>query len=98
MKTQDRLLEEISRIDRLSRGKLCVVSTSKSGKRFYSLQYRRRNRHFVKYVASAEVAEYKKATANFARLRDIFERYVDEMTAKAIRDIGKETGKCKSRR
>jgi len=96
MKTQARLLEELSRIDRLSRGKLCVVSAAKSGKRYYSLQYRRQNRHFVKYIASDEVAAYEKATANFMRLRDLFERYVDEMTAKAIRDIEKETGKCKS--
>ena len=98
MKTQHRLIEEISRIDLLSRGKLCVVATAKSGRKFYSLQYRRRNRHFVRYIASDEIEAYEKATANFSRLRDLFELYVDEMTEKAIREIGKEAGRCKSRK
>lgn len=85
-------------MDILSRGKLCVVATAKSGKKFYSLQYRHHNRHFVKYVASGEVAAYEKATSNFTRLRDLFDCYVEEMSARTIREIEKETGKCGSRK
>lgn len=98
MKTQQKLLKEISRVELLTRGKLCVVATAKSGKKFYSLQYRRRNRHFVKYIASDEVPAYEKATSNFTRLRDLFELYVDEMSAKAVREIEKEAKTCRSRK
>lgn len=98
MKTQQKLLEAISKTDILSRGKLCVVATAKSGKKFYSLQYRHHNQHFVKYITSGEVAAYEKATANFVRLRDLFDRYVDEMSARTIREIEKETKTCRSRK
>lgn len=96
MKLQELLLKEISDIGRLTRGSLHAKGCAKSGRVFYNLMYRRKTRLYSQHVGVASLPAYEAATAAYGRLRDLFERYIDEMTAKTIREIEKEARKCKS--
>ncbi len=98
MQSQELLLRKISACRLLARGCLSIVARTKGGKAFYSLQYRRNTRHFVKYVPSDEVGLYEKATSEFAELKRLFERYVDDMSKMTMREIAKEAKRCKDRK
>ena len=98
MESQQALLREIGSVGRLARGKLTAVARSNSGRGFYSLQYRKDTRHFVKYVPVREVEMYREATANYARLRKLFDAFIDDMSARTAKEIAKEAGKCKDRK
>ena len=71
---------------------------AKSGRVFYNLMYRRKTRLFSHHVGVESLPSYEAATAAYGRLRNLFERYIDEMTAKTIRAIDREASKCKNQK
>src|SRR5574344_206173 len=94
MRLQEQLLKEISQTSLLARGFL----RAKSGRVFYNLMYRRKTRLFSHHVGVESLPSYEAATAAYGRLRNLFERYIDEMTAKTIRAIDREASKCKNQK
>lgn len=85
-------------MERMTRGRLCVLSRSAGGRRFYHLQYRRNTRLFQKYVPLAEVAAYEKATGQFRKFMAAVDAYVDEMSERGMREIREEAGKAHGRK
>ena len=96
MRLQEQLLKEISQTSLLARGSLHAKGRAKSGRVFYNLMYRRKTRLFSHHVGVESLPSYEAATAAYGRLRNLFERYIDEMTAKTIRAIDREASKCKN--
>ena len=88
----------VESMERMTRGRLCVLSRSAGGRRFYHLQYRRNTRLFQKYVPLAEVAAYEKATGQFRKFMAAVDAYVDEMSERGMKEIRDEAVKAKGRK
>ena len=56
MKSQEMLLKMVAAMPRMARGRLCVLSRSAKGGKFYHLQYRKDTKLFQKYIPLREVA------------------------------------------
>lgn len=96
MKLQELLLSRISGAARLARGTLHAKGCTKSGRTYYNLMYRRKTHLYSRHVGAAELAAYEEATAAYAELRELFESFVDEMTARTIREISQDAKKAKA--
>lgn len=90
MKSQVRLLEAVNAAGRMARGRLCVLSRSKGGSVFYHLQYRKDTKLHQRYVSRDEAPAYEQATEAYHRFMELVDAFVDEMSAKAAREIRKE--------
>ena len=80
MKKQEQILRRMAETPRLTRGKLCLLRTSKSGRGFYNLQYWHGGRNNVKYVSDEQYDIYAEAIDGYARFMRLVEEYVDLMT------------------
>lgn len=80
MKKQEQILRRMAEIPRLTRGKLRLLRTSKSGRGFYNLQYWHGGRNNVKYVSDEQYDIYAEAIDGYARFMRLVEEYVDLMT------------------
>lgn len=83
---------------RMTRGRLCVLSRSATGRRFYHLQYRRDTKLFQKYVPVGEVAAYEEATERFREFMRAVDDYVDDMSRRGIEEIAREASAARARR
>ena len=79
---------------RMARGRLCILSRSAGGGKFYHLQYRKNTRLFQKYVPLAEVDAYERATEQFRRFMEAVDAFVDDMSRKCMAEISEESGKA----
>ncbi len=70
-----RLLEHMSSIERMERGKLCQMG----GRPHYNHQTWRDGRNEVRYVSKDDVAELKKDIAGYQLFSKLVEQYVDEI-------------------
>ena len=84
------LLEAVHAAERMSRGRLCVLSRSRGGGAFYHLQYRKDTKLHQRYVSRDEAPAYERATEAYRRFMRLVDAFVDEMSAKAAREIRKE--------
>lgn len=76
---------------RMTRGRLCVLSRSaKGGRFFYHLQYRKNTKLFQRYIPLCEVAAYEESTERFREFMSAVDAYVDEMSRKGMAEIRKE--------
>lgn len=75
---------------RMTRGRLCVLSRSAKGGRFYHLQYRKDTKLFQRYIPLGEVAAYEESTEQFRLFMSAVDAYVDEMSARGMAEIRKE--------
>ncbi len=85
-----RLLERMSEIERMERGKLCQMG----GRPHYNHQTWRGGRNEVRYVPKDEVTELKKDIACYQLFAKLAEQYADEV----IRQTRREREKKKRRR
>ena len=76
MQTQQQILEAMSRIRVMARGKVTVMRTAKSGRRYYSLQARRDGRNVTRYVPAERLDAAREATENYRRFMELVRRYV----------------------
>jgi hypothetical protein len=90
MNAQARLLEMLEKPQRMTRGRLCVLSRSAKGGRFYHLQYRKNTKLFQRYIPLGEVAAYEESTERFREFMSAVDAYVDEMSRKGMAEIRKE--------
>ena len=102
MKSQARLLKAVEMAERMTRGRLCVLSRAKGGGEFYHLQYRKDTKLHQQYVSRDKAPAYKEATEAYRRYMELVDAFVDEMSAKCAAEIGKEAkdarGKAKASR
>lgn len=75
---------------RMARGRLCVLSRAKGGGSFYHLQYRKDTKLHQRYVSRDEAPAYERATEAYRRFMKLVDSFVDEMSAKAAKEIRKE--------
>ena len=85
-KKMQRLLERISKIERMERGKLCQMG----GRPHYNHQTWRDGRNEVRYVPKAEVAELKKDIAGYQLFAKLAEQYADEIIGATRRERKKQ--------
>ncbi len=77
METQEeKLLAAMAAIRVMAKGKVTVIRTAKSGRKYYSLQARRDGRNVTRYVPTEKLEAVKEATANHRRFMALVERYV----------------------
>lgn len=67
-----------------------MLSRSKGGSVFYHLQYRKDTKLHQRYVSRDEAPAYEQATEAYHRFMELVDAFVDEMSAKAAREIRKE--------
>ena len=80
----------VEAMPRMTRGRLCVLSRSSTGKLFYHLQYRRKTKLFQKYVPLREAAAYEESTRRFREFMEAVDDFVDEMSARGMAEIREE--------
>ena len=93
-KKMKRLLERMSKIERMERGKLCQMG----GRPHYNHQTWRNGRNEVRYVPKDEVAELKKDIEGYRLFTKLAEQYADEVNRQTRREREKKkrSGKSKS--
>jgi len=89
-----RLLERMSKIERMERGKLCQMG----GRPHYNHQTWRDGRNEVHYVRKDEVAELNKDIAGYQLFTKLAEQYAGEVIRQTRREREKKKrgGKTKS--
>ena len=85
-KKMKRLLERMSKIERMERGKLCQMG----GRPHYNHQTWRDGRNEVRYVPKDEVAELKKDIAGYQLFAKLAEQYADEIIGATRREREKQ--------
>ena len=93
MKSQEILLKMVEATPRMARGRLCVLSRSAKGGKFYHLQYRKDTKLFQKYIPLREVAAYEEATELYRRFMEAVDAFVDDMSQKSMAEIAEKCGK-----
>lgn len=73
-----RLLEQMTKIERMERGKLCRMS----GRPHYNHQTWENKRNVVRYVPADEAAFVQEAIDGYARFKQLAEAYAEEVIAK----------------
>jgi len=89
-----RLLERMTRIDRMERGKLCQMGA----RPHYNHQTWRNGKNEVRYVPKDEVEQLRAAIAGYQLFTELAEQYVDEVvrTTRRQREREKRRKKPKS--
>ena len=90
MKIQLLPFSKAIKLERMARGVLTPIKTSKTGKVFYCLQYGRRGKHVSKYVPADELEAYREATENYRLFMEAVDSYVEERSAATAEEIRKE--------
>ena len=85
-KKMRQLLERISTIERMERGKLCKMTD----KEHYNHQTWSNGKNEVRYVPANEVAELKKDIAGYQQFIKLTEQYADEIIRKSRRTRAKK--------
>jgi hypothetical protein len=87
--TPQSLLKQISQIQRMEPGKLCVIGQGPNGP-YYNLQCRERGKTLSLYVPGDQSATVAEHTANFRRFQDLVGQYADMVIAqtRAEREAG----------
>ena len=88
-KKMKRLLERMTKIERMERGKLCRMG----GRPHYNHQTWRDGKNVVRYVPKTEVAELKKDIAGYQLFAKLAEQYAEEVIRGSRREREKKKTK-----
>jgi hypothetical protein len=88
-----RLLERITGIERMERGKICAMS----GRDHYNHQTWQDGRNVVRYVRAEEVASLQEAIDGYNLFRRLTEEYADEIIHRTRLERTKASPKKKRR-
>ena len=75
------LLEQMGRIDRMERGKLCVLREA-NGRAYYNHQRWEGGRNVSRYVPSEQVAPLQEALDGYQQFRRLSDQYADTIIAR----------------
>jgi hypothetical protein len=87
--TPQSLLKQISQIQRMEPGKLCVIGQGPNGP-YYNLQCREQGKTLSRYVPGDQSAAVAEHTANYRRFQDLVGQYAELVVAqtRAEREAG----------
>jgi hypothetical protein len=87
--TPQSLIKQISQIQRMEPGKLCVIGQGPKGP-YYNLQCRERGKTLSRYVPGDQSAVVAEHTANYRRFQDLVSQYAELVVAqtRAEREVG----------
>ena len=87
--TPQSLLRQISQIQRMEPGKLCVIGQGPNGP-YYNLQCREHGKTLSRYVPGGQSAVVAEHTANYRRFHDLVGQYAELVIAqtRAERESG----------
>lgn len=77
LQRRQEILQEMNRLTRMERGKLCAQSRGRGRPPFYKLQCWHQGRNHTRYVPEAEVAAVQEALAGHARFQALAAEFVD---------------------
>lgn len=91
------LLNQISQIQRMERGKLRIMRQGSDGP-YYHLQSWENGRNFNRYVPREQVAAYEEALAGYQKFQQLIEQYALGMIQKTRAELAASKKKKPSRR
>ena len=94
--TLQQLLTQISRIQRMERGKLRVMRQGSDGP-YYHLQSWEKGRNFNRYVPREQLAAYEEALAGYQKFAQLIEQYAQGMIEKTRAELASSKKKRPSR-
>ena len=88
MSTPKSILDQMAKIQRMERGKLCPMQ----GGRFFNHQTWEKGRNAVRYVPATDVPALRKRIEGYKQFMDLAQNYVDLI----VKQTRKETQKSKT--
>jgi hypothetical protein len=88
------LLEEMGRIDRMERGKICQMK----GREHFNHQTWQKGRNVVRYVPREEVDNLQAAIDGYARFTELAQHYADEIIRLTRQDHARSRRKTSNSR
>ena len=83
--TPAKLLEELSHIQRMERGKLCVMRQGPDGA-YYNLQWREQGKTVSRYIPRDQVEVVAEHTANHRKFMALVEEYTEHIIEQTRRE------------
>ena len=80
MRTPERILRDIAAITAMSKGTLCVMRKTASGKTYYNHQTWSGGRNVVRYVPPDKVQPLRKAIAGYRKFLKLADEYAEAVS------------------
>ena len=90
---RDQILQEMQKITRMERGKLCAQSRGPGAPTFYKLQAWHRGRNATRYVPAEEVPRLKEALANHERFQALAAEFAELTITQTRQNTGEHSKK-----
>lgn len=76
--TPQELLNQIAQIQRMERGKLCVLRQGPTGP-YFNCQSHENGKNFSRYVPQDQLPAYQEAIAGYQKFQDLTEQYAQQV-------------------
>lgn len=93
--TPQELLNQIAQIQRMERGKLCVLRQGPDGP-YYNCQSREEGKNFARYVPRNQLAAYQEAIAGYQKFQQLTEQYAQQVIQKTRAELAASKKKNRS--
>jgi hypothetical protein len=97
MKSSQELLNQIAQIQRMERGKLCVLRQGPNGP-YYNCQSHENGKNFSRYVPHDQLPAYEEAIAGYQEFQELTEQYAQQVIQKTRSELAASKKKNRSRR
>lgn len=97
MKSSQELLNQIAQIQRMERGKLCVLRQGPNGP-YYNCQSHENGKNFSRYVPHDQLPAYEEAIAGYQEFQELTEQYARQVIQKTRSELAASKKKNRSRR
>jgi hypothetical protein len=94
--TSEQLLNQIAQIQRMERGKLCVMRHGPDGP-YYHLQSWEKGKNLNRYVPRDQLSDYQEAIAGYQKFQQLTEQYAQQVIAKTRAELAASKKKTRSR-
>ena len=94
MSTPKSILDQMAKIQRMERGKICPMQ----GGRFFNHQSWENGRNVVRYVPAADVESLRMSIANYEQFMDLVQNYVSLIVQKTRMESAKVKNRTKMAR
>lgn len=84
--TPQELLNQIAQIQRMERGKLCVLRQGPDGP-YYNCQSRENGKNFARYVPRDQLAAYQEAIAGYQTFQHLTQQYAQQLIDKTRAEL-----------
>jgi hypothetical protein len=94
--TPQELLNQIAQIQRMERGKLCVLRQGPDGP-YYNCQSREGGKNFARYVPRDQLPAYQEAIAGYHKFQQLTEQYAQQVIENTRAELAASKKKNRSR-